>query len=207
MTTSSPYEVLIDENGAYALIIRGWISKAEADTILEDVKNVTVTQYPIVMYGREVMQPRTNWACGDVTDGTSYRYSGGSVPLNPWIPSLKAVRDRITQESKLCPDSCLVNGYRDGNDYIGSHSDKELKDVHSTVFTVSLGASRRFYLERKSDKFRVQSDLHHTDLVLMTGQTQKFWKHGIPKERTVTQARYSLTFRVLGLRSATGGEE
>jgi len=72
------------------------------------------------------------------------------------------------------------------------------------AFTVNIGRhfSQRFYLERKSDKFKVECDLHHTDLVLMTGQTQKLWKHGIPKEKTVTQARYSLTFRVLGLRES-----
>lgn len=184
MAELSPYEVSIDDEGCYVLIIRGWMSQEEADAILEDVKNVTVTQYPIVMYGREVRQPRTNWACGDVTDGRSHAYSGGSVPLNPWMPSLKCVRDRISQESKLVMDSCLVNGYRDGNDYMGLHSDKELKDLHTTVFTVSLGATRRFDFERKRDKFKIQCNLHHTDLVLMTGQTQKLWKHGIPKQKT-----------------------
>ena len=199
MTTSSPYETLIDVDGAFVLVIRRWLSKEVADKILNDVSAVTVSQYPITMYGKQVMQPRLNYACGDVTEGKSHQYSGGTIPMNQWIPSLKEVRDRIAKESELQPDSCLVNGYRNGMDYLGLHSDKETNDQHSTVFTVSLGATRRFIFQRKSDNFEIECYLHHTDLVLMTGNTQKLWKHGVPKDKTVMTARYSLTFRVLGL--------
>ena len=199
MANSSAYETLIDADGAFVLVIRGWLSKDQADTIMGDVTTVTINQYPITMYGKMVMQPRLNYACGDVVEGQSHRYSGGSIPMNQWIPSLKAVRDRIARESNLKPDSCLVNGYRNGMDYLGLHSDKETNDTHSTVFTVSLGATRRFVFERKSDKFEIECYLHHTDLVLMTGQTQRLWKHSVPKDKSVTTARYSLTFRVLGL--------
>ena len=199
MTASSPYETLIDQDGAYVLVIRGWLAKGQADQILEDVRLVTVNQYPITMYGKVVMQLRLNYACGDVTEGKSHQYSGGTIPMNEWIPSLKEVRDRIFKESKLQPDSCLVNGYRDNNDYIGYHSDKETNDQYKTVFTVSLGASRRFLFQRKSDNFEIECYLHHGDLVLMTGNTQKLWKHSLPKEKSFTGPRYSLTFRFLGL--------
>lgn len=199
MMNPSPYETLIDTDGAFVLIIRGWLSKAQADTIMGDVTAVTINQYPITMYGKMVMQPRLNYACGDVAEGKSHQYSGGTIPMNQWIPSLREVRDRIARESDLKPDSCLVNGYRDNNDYIGLHSDKEVKDQHSTVFTVSLGASRRFLFQRKSDNFEIGCYLHHSDLVLMTGNTQKLWKHSLPKEKSFTGPRYSLTFRFLGL--------
>ena len=199
MTNSSPYETLIDADGAFVLVIRGWLSKEQADTIMGDVTAVTINQYPITMYGKMVMQPRLNYACGDVAEGKSHQYSGGTIPMNQWIPSVREVRDRIARESDLKPDSCLVNGYRDNNDYIGLHSDNEVKDQHSTVFTVSLGASRRFLFQRKSDKFEIECYLHHGDLVLMTGNTQKLWKHSLPKEKSITGPRYSLTFRLLGL--------
>jgi alkylated DNA repair dioxygenase AlkB len=199
MTTPSPYETLIDVDGAFVLVIRGWLGKEQADKVLNDVSAVTVNQYPITMYGKVVNQPRLNYACGDVTDGKSHRYSGGTIPMNEWIPSLKEVRDRIAKESELQPDSCLVNGYRNGMDYIGFHSDKETNDQHSTVYTVSLGATRKFVFQRKSDGYEIEIYLHHTDLVLMTGNTQKLWKHGIPKQKEITEPRYSLTFRVLGL--------
>ena len=37
-------------------------------------------------------------------------------------------------------DYCLVNLYRDGNDYINFHADNEAKDV---IASISLGATRR----------------------------------------------------------------
>jgi alkylated DNA repair dioxygenase AlkB len=38
-------------------------------------------------------------------------------------------------------DYCLVNLYRDGNDYINFHADNEAKDI---IASITLGATRRY---------------------------------------------------------------
>lgn len=45
----------------------------------------------------------------------------------------------------------VLNYYRNGSDYIGYHADREIK-IGSSVVSISLGASRRFYLKSKYDK-------------------------------------------------------
>ena len=44
-------------------------------------------------------------------------------------------------------DYCLVNLYRDGNDYINFHADNEAKDI---IASISLGATRRFLVRHLS---------------------------------------------------------
>jgi alkylated DNA repair dioxygenase AlkB len=46
-------------------------------------------------------------------------------------------------------------------------------------------------------KYRYSLPLASGSLLVMQGQTQKLWKHEIPKEKKVEEGRISLTFRQL----------
>lgn len=203
-STSGPSikpEIIVNEDGALVLLYRNWFGEEEADELFKETRLLATEQYPIVIFGKSILQPRFNFLCGDKERdktgvskiGTAYKYK---MPFNEWVPSLENLRDRLNGEFNVRPNACLLNRYLDGNFYIGAHSDREVVDVNASVFTLSLGATRRFLLHRKSDKKVTETYLNNRDLVLMSGTCQKLYKHSIPKELRVKEERISVTYRV-----------
>jgi len=93
----------------------------------------------------------------------------------------------------------LLNWYKDGQDSIGEHSDNEKGLVKRGVIAcVSLGAERTFIFRNKKDKkITHKISLANGSLIVMKGTTQQYWKHLIPKEKSIKEGRISLTFRQL----------
>ena len=98
--------------------------------------------------------------------------------------------------------------YRDGDDFQGLHSDREMRWLDDTVIAiVVLGARRPFVLRPRAPGGvpveRVPAGTDPDDLVLtpgegdlliMGGACQREWLHGVPKAST-DRARISLTWR------------
>lgn len=97
--------------------------------------------------------------------------------------------------------------YRDGNDFQGLHSDREMRWLDDTLIAiVVLGARRPFVLRARSasDRYdRVPAGDHpddvvltpgHGDLLVMGGANQRDWLHGVPGTGT-SEPRISLTWR------------
>lgn len=89
--------------------------------------------------------------------------------------------------------------YRDGNDFIGFHRDDEA-DVpgKNVIASLSLGTTRKFVLKHYKDQRNTNThtlSLAHGSLVVMMGDTQKDWRHGVPKDESVKTSRINLTFR------------
>jgi hypothetical protein len=61
--------------------------------------------------------------------------------------------------------------------------------------SVSLGAERLFRLKRKNGSVAFSKRLPHGSLLIVAGNTQKTFKHEVPKEPGVVQPRINLTFR------------
>jgi alkylated DNA repair dioxygenase AlkB len=95
---------------------------------------------------------------------------------------------------KLGYNALLCNLYRDGNDSVGLHADAE-PEMGPVLASISLGAERLFRLRRKDGSVAFSEQLGHGSLLIMAGDTQKLFKHEVPKERGVTQPRINLTFR------------
>jgi alkylated DNA repair dioxygenase AlkB len=94
-------------------------------------------------------------------------------------------------------DSCLVNLYRDGNDAVAWHADTVRKTMRDPlVATVSLGA-RRTFLVRPVDGGAVVRRYKpgEGDLIVMGGAMQHDWHHTVPREKTASGARMSVTLR------------
>jgi len=124
-----------------------------------------------------------------------HKFTGVTIPYNPWCPEIETIKDQINQEWNLDVNYCLVNHYRDGNDGIGMHVDNDLNSKRRAACTLSLGSTRTFILERlRGDKQKITFPVKHGDLLLILDETQKHWKHGIERE-TGKGERYSLTFR------------
>lgn len=94
----------------------------------------------------------------------------------------------------------LLNYYRDNNDSMGMHSDDEKElGLNPTIASVSLGAERPFVFKSKRDPDAkpIKIKLASGSLLLMKGETQHNYKHGIAKERQALGPRVNLTFRTI----------
>lgn len=150
----------------------------------------------VVVWGQQMAQPRMVAWFGDA--GKSYAYSG--IQLHPvaWTPLLLGIRTRVEDVVGSSFNSVLLNYYRNHRDSMGFHSDDEPElGLQPVIASVSLGEARTFVMKHKSSKLLrpVHLRLPSGSLLLMKGDTQRNWKHGIPKQVRPCGPRINLTFR------------
>jgi alkylated DNA repair dioxygenase AlkB len=94
-------------------------------------------------------------------------------------------------------DSCLVNLYRDGSDAVAWHADTVRKRMRNPlVATVSLGARRSFLVRPAAGGATVRRYRPgEGDLIVMGGAMQHDWHHTVPREKSASGARMSVTLR------------
>ena len=116
---------------------------------------------------------------------------------------LQELRTHVEQFSGARFNSVLANAYRDGSDSMGWHSDDEKElGPQPLIASLSLGAKRRFLLRPKErrDAARRPSTallLGHGDLLLMRGESQRYFQHALPRTRQPIGLRINLTFRLV----------
>ncbi|MEZ5990345.1 MAG: alpha-ketoglutarate-dependent dioxygenase AlkB [Planctomycetota bacterium] len=182
--------------GARLRLLRGFAG-ADADAWLAGLlAGLPWTQDRVEMFGRSLVVPRLSAWFGE--PGAEYSYSGIAMRLRPWTPLLAGIRAVVEDAAGHGFNSVLANLYRDGRDSVSWHADDEPELGREPVIaSLSLGASRRFRLKHKhrKDLRRIDLDLHHGDLLLMEGATQREWLHAVPKRRAALGPRVNLTFR------------
>ena len=164
----------------------------------ELVRTVPWRHEDITLWGKTYKQPRLIAWFGDA--GTSYRYSGLSLTPLPWTPLLQRIRDRVQRATGCGFNSVLLNYYRDGSDSMGFHADDEKElGARPVIASVSLGAERALVFKSRHDTSNgpVRVMLGSGSLLLMKGDTQRSYKHGIVKQRRPIGARINLTFRTI----------
>lgn len=189
-----PQQILL-EDGELCLFPQ-WLAAAEVQALLQTLQDeVPWEQSVIRLYGRSVSIPRLNAWFGDADCG--YAYSGYRLPLHPWLPALSALRRRLHDELKVDSNSVLVNQYRSGEDSVAWHSDDEPELGRNPVIAaISLGAERRFSLRHRQKSLKpLHLQLPSGSLLLMSGATQHYWHHCLPKMARIAEPRISLTFR------------
>lgn len=107
-------------------------------------------------------------------------------------------------------NSTQINFYRDNNDMIPQHRDHlETFGYNPSIAILSIGDTRNMNFQRinpNSNKIiplKTQNELYknfnielsHGSMLIMAGNTQKYFSHGIPREINKTKNRFSLTFR------------
>jgi DNA oxidative demethylase len=180
----------------------------EAGDIIENLKAVEFNDdedSKVFVFGKWYVIPRQQVAYGDT--GTSYKFSGNTVPALPWPLWLEDIRTQIAEwlyenipeidwdaddnPTGAVPSFVLVNHYRDGKDGIGFHSDDE-KDLaglmnndgnsETIIVSLSFGTTRKFQFQHKNAQaLKREYLLKNGDLCVMRGKTQQFWKHSIAK--------------------------
>ncbi len=92
-------------------------------------------------------------------------------------------------------NSCLVNKYKTGENFIAPHRDSEISfGEEPTIIGLSLGATRTIIFERNDKSSSFTFDLESGSIFIMAGSSQRFYKHSIQKS-PCQNVRYSLTFR------------
>jgi len=153
-------------------------------------------QEPIRLFGRSYMQPRLIAWVGDA--GKAYRYSGTTMQPLPWTDLLTDLRRRVEVVAGVRFNSVLLNYYRDQQDSMGLHSDDEPELGPAPVIaSLSLGAARPLLFKSRIDPSAKPTRimLESGSLLLMQGDTQRNYKHGIAKQRRAIGPRVNLTFR------------
>ncbi len=174
-------------------------SSSEADADMQTlITALPWQQDDIKMFGRTVRIPRLQVWCGD--KGTAYRYSGKTLQPHPWHPILRKLRERCESICGSPLNAVLGNYYRDGNDSMGWHADNEPELVAgSPIVSVSFGVERDFDFKHVDDSrekpCRYRLSLEHGSVLIMHGDTQKYWQHALPKRKRCERPRMNFTFR------------
>ena len=160
----------------------GWLSGS--DSVFELLASTGEWgQRLVTMWDREVLEPRLT--------------AGWSPKAAEAPPVLAEMCRLLSQRYAVDFDSVWVNLYRDGQDSVAWHGDRNrLVMDRPMVATVSLGARRRFLL-RPLGSSRIAHELMPGagDLVVMGGACQQEWEHTVPKTAKSVGPRMSVTIR------------
>jgi alkylated DNA repair dioxygenase AlkB len=151
-------------------------------------------QEEITVYGKAYRQPRLSAWYGDL----GYSYSGIRLEPLPFTDTLLDIRARVQDLVEQPFNSVLLNYYRNQDDRMGMHSDDESElGVQPVIASLSLGETRNMMLRHKSrkDLKTIKLPLPSASLLVMRGDTQQFWRHGINAAKPVCGPRINLTFR------------
>jgi alkylated DNA repair dioxygenase AlkB len=195
----------INQEASYLYVIDDFISKSYADDLLKSCGSLDLVTEPKVKTG--TCHRRVGFFSDKVK---GYYFSGQLTASKPPPSFLTQLLDTVNKSFKevleaiktgLTLNAILVNEYRDGTDYIGSHSDNEKGLNNLLVACISLGASRKFRIRRKdgampSGESFLDIPTKHGQLLVMGGDFQKLYKHEVPSEKKLEDGhRISLTFR------------
>jgi alkylated DNA repair dioxygenase AlkB len=148
----------------------------------------------IKIFGKTHQIPRLQSWYAD--NGIEYTYSGKKLKRHNWNETLIEIKGEIEKITSFKFNSVLANLYRDENDSMGLHSDDEKElGINPVIASLSLGESRDLYFKHKNIKKSLNIPQKNGQLIVMYGETQKYWKHEIKKTKKLKKPRINLTFR------------
>jgi len=160
-------------------VCRGWLLGADS-LFAELVATVPWRQRRRWMYDRMVDEPRLT--CG---------FSVSDLPH----PVMHEIRDELCRRYDADFGGIFCNCYRDGNDNVAFHRDREVRDTDDgLVAVVTLGAVRPFLLRPRAGGRSIDIKPGSGDLLVMRGRCHVDWEHGVPKVASAGP-RISLSLR------------
>ena len=175
----------------------GWMAQlplpwSNADVFARLLAETDWREETVVIYGKRHLQPRLSAWYGE----KAYAYSGLRLQPTPFTPLLLTLRDAVEEATGHAFNSVLLNYYRNERDSMGLHSDDEPElGPRPAIASLSFGEARTFILKHKHTRQTVRVPLTDGSLLLMAGDTQQYWLHGINKMTKSLQGRINLTFR------------
>jgi len=169
------------------------------EELLHELINITAwRQEEITLYGKAHRQPRLSAWYGDRE--SIYSYSGIMLQPQPWNQTLLNLKAGVESLLGRSFNSVLLNYYRDHRDGMGMHSDDESElGKQPVIASLSLGEERTLLLKHRyrKDLGTLKLPLLSGSLLVMKGDTQSYWKHGITKQNHPCGPRVNLTFRTI----------
>ena len=149
-----------------------------------------------IIFGKHIYTKRKVAWYGDRE--FNYTYSKITKQALLWTPELLALKMLLQQVTGETFNSCLLNLYHSGDEGMAWHSDGE-KDLkkNGAIASMTFGAERKFSFKHKETKETISLTLEHGSLLIMKGETQKYWLHRLPPTKLITQPRINLTFRTI----------
>jgi len=171
------------------------------DNCVGEINGKLLKNPPIIVCGKPAHQHRSI-GFFSVTDEKNepvlegYKYSGQLAKSQPITPNLLKLLEYVNSQFGTKYNGILVNKYENGEDSIGDHSDDEKFLDPVGVACISWGEIRKFRIRDKKTKTIIKDiPTIANKIMLMGGDFQKEFTHGIPVEKKKTNARISFTFR------------
>jgi len=183
------------ENNGLVEYCQNFLSTSFSQQLYDSLIKLDFEQSELYMIDKIVLTPRLQAWMGDISINASL-YT--TLAPNPWSEEMLILKKKLEEITQFKFDYVLINYYRDGNDYISYHSDREaIGEGRNVICSISLGATRKFvmkHIDKNIDKRTFM--LNNGSLIIMKGDdTQKYWKHTITKTKLIHEARINLTFR------------
>mmetsp|Transcript_13783 Transcript_13783/g.21011 ORF Transcript_13783/g.21011 Transcript_13783/m.21011 type:complete len:395 (+) Transcript_13783:75-1259(+) len=208
-TFKSNIERLNDkDNGLQVNVYRPYLNNTQEwwDRIVQN------TQWYRVKYKSGRYQKQCETPCWTAFFGGRKEYSP-YVPVPSWLQPLV---DKVSGDLNLSHppfNAMLLRLYFDGNDEIAWHTDgRTFLGSQPTIASLSFGATTTFQMRRMHnvwppldgsagdgvDRSTPQIDftVGDGDMLVMQGDTQKFWHHRVPKEKG-RRPRLNINFRYI----------
>jgi len=189
-------QIIIDDRGVVVELYPSFFSRKEAEELKQSmIDDIDWQQEHVTMDSKAVYAPRLVAVFGP--EGAKYSYSGSTKITSGWYSPIEKIKNVLLEAFGQDYNFALCNYYRNGHDSIGFHSDKE-KDIieDSIIASLSLGATRDFYLENNDTQETIKVPLPSGSILLMKGKCQKLYRHSVPKD-TTTKPRINITFRLV----------
>ncbi|WP_426277867.1 alpha-ketoglutarate-dependent dioxygenase AlkB family protein [Chryseobacterium sp. S-02] len=174
-----------------------FLTREEADLLKNKLLDTTPwEQRTQKMYDKIVLTPRLTAWYGDSQYNESEE---NKQQANPWTPELLSLKERIEKEFGCQFNGVLLNLYRNHNDSVAWHRDKESRyGKRPVIASISLGQTRNFDFRKKDHhKSKYSLPLPHGSLLIMKGDLQEHWEHRIAKSNISMKERINLTFRLI----------
>jgi alkylated DNA repair dioxygenase AlkB len=150
----------------------------------------------------------TDWHQGEVWRFDRYveeQRLGAWLREGDLLPAIRQTGLHLTSRYRVRFEGVTAIQYRDGSDFQGLHSDREMRWLDDTLIAILvLGEARPFVLRPRRDvndpaaRADASEDVvlrpGHGTLMVMGGRCQQDWLHGVPADPT-TRTRVSLTWR------------
>jgi len=175
-----------------------FLDEKKAGKLLQKLLDATPWKQNIQkIYDKTVQTPRLTAWYGDANK--SYHLGGNEFMVNQWSPELLNLKKKIEKATGYHFNTVLLNLYRDGNDSVAWHRDKESElGDRPVIASVSLGQVRNFDFRKLDDrKNKYSLPLRHGSLLIMKGDLQVHWEHRIAKSDKAMDPRINLTFRMI----------
>ncbi|MCL1146129.1 alpha-ketoglutarate-dependent dioxygenase AlkB [Shewanella sp. 10N.261.52.F9] len=177
-------------------LIKGYLNLKQQNALLKEADSYPLTRPEVMVYGKSHPIPRSQIWFADL--GCDYFYSGLFIEAQPWPHYAQKLRHKLEREFGLLSNGVLVNRYANGHESMGWHSDDEKEIAPSSdIASVTVGASRDFFVRHKQTQQKHCFYLESGDLLIMHWPMQKDWEHSLPKRLKVSESRINFTFRQL----------